>query len=133
MYSCSNVNWASPFFCCRFLSIINPFFCQFAGKSTNVIWPQGLTAIPTFSFGHPALEKYWYDGIPEKSQVAVCNIIIGKTRAERELRQYAIEGLVRHKHPTTLIVYGRPLTFDPGVEVRFYEGKLSQIKSKTKK
>ena len=94
---------------------------------------QGLTAIPTFSFGYPALEKYWYDGIPEESQVAVCNIIIGKTRAERELRQYAIEGLVRRKHPTTLIVYGRPLTFDPGVEVRFLEGKLSQIKRKTKK
>lgn len=93
----------------------------------------GLTAIPTFSFGHPALEPYWYDGIPENSQVAICNIIIGKTQTERELRQYAIEGLVRRKRPTTLIVYGRPLTFDPGVEVRFYEGKLSQIKKEPKK
>lgn len=93
----------------------------------------GLTVIPTFSFGHPALEPFWYDGIPEESQVAICNIIIGKTQAERELRQYAIEGLVRRKHPTMLIVYGRPLTFDPGVEVKFYEGKLSQIKRKTKK
>lgn len=92
----------------------------------------GIQAIPTFSFGHPALERWWYDGIPEDSQVAICNVIIGKTQGERELRQYAIEGLVRHKHPTTLIVYGRPLTFNPGVEVKFYEGKLSQIKSKTR-
>lgn len=93
----------------------------------------GLDAIPTFSFGHPALETYWYDGIPEYSQVALCNIIIGKTQAERDLRRYAIEGLVRHKHPTVLIVYGRPLAFDPGVEVRFYEGKLSKIKQTTTK
>ena len=93
----------------------------------------GLNAIPTFSFGHPALEPYWYDGIPEYSQVAICNVIIGKTQTERDLRQYAIEGLVRQKHPTMLIVYGRPLTFDPGVEVRFYEGKLSQIKKKDKR
>lgn len=71
--------------------------------------------------------------IKRYSQIAICNVIIGKTQAERDLRQYAIEGLVRQKHPTMLIVYGRPLTFDPGVEVRFYEGKLSQIKKKDKR
>ena len=27
---------------------------------------------------------------------------------------------------------GRPLTFNLGVEVKFYEGKLSKIKSKTR-
>ena len=88
----------------------------------------GIPTIPLFTFGHPALERWWYDGIPEYSQIAICNVSIGKTQEERELRQYAINGLIKHKHPTTLVVYGRPLAFDPGVEAKFYEGKLSKFK-----
>ena len=103
----------------------------YKNRAVGAIWQQkfGFNVIPTFSFGPASSFSYCFDGLPEYSVLAVEHSSVGHTYPQRKLFQKAIETVVSTKHPTTLIVYGFPLDFDPKVPVKYFECNIQKLRA----
>ena len=66
----------------------------------------GLQVIPVASWGDANSLKYCFEGLPEKSIIAVCGIGHSFCQAADILWHHAVKLLIAQKQPTRLIVYG---------------------------
>lgn len=66
----------------------------------------GLQVIPVASWGNSNSLKYCFEGLPEKSIIAVCGIGHSFCQAADILWHHAVKQLIAQKQPTRLIVYG---------------------------
>lgn len=66
----------------------------------------GLQVIPVASWGDANSLKYCFEGLPEKSIIAVCGIGHSFCQAADILWHHAVKQLIAQKQPTRLIVYG---------------------------
>lgn len=69
----------------------------------------GITVIPTVSWGDVSTFEFCFDGLPEKSTLAVSTVGILKETQSMELFKDGIRELIKRKKPKQLIVYGRPM------------------------
>lgn len=70
----------------------------------------GITVIPTVSWGDAATFDFCFDGLPEKSILAVSTVGVLKESNSMRIFKDGIHELIQRKSPKTLIVYGRPMT-----------------------
>ena len=89
---------------------------------------QGICVIPSASWGSAESFTYCFDGLPQNSVIAIGHAVEGKTKAQRALFQMGTEELILRKNPATLIVYGAPITFDPGVKVVHINGIIQKLR-----
>ena len=68
-----------------------------------------ITVIPTVSWGDEKTFDFCFDGLPERSTLAVSTVGILKETQSVEIFKNGIRELVKRKHPNTLVVYGRPI------------------------
>lgn len=87
-----------------------------------------IKVIPSASWGNVNSFEYCFDGLPEDSVIAIGHIVKGSDRNYKKLYRLGVEALVDKKSPSTILVYGSPLDFDPGVKVVTYEGSLHKIR-----
>lgn len=110
----------------RGLNIANIIKSRYVGCNLQ---ERGLRVIPSFSWANIDSLNYCTLGIPENSNVAISNAVIGRHKQDRLLTRLAIERLVKEKHPINLLVYGFPLDFDPGVPTIYYTSRIQQLRT----
>lgn len=88
-----------------------------------------IDVIPSASWGNVDSFDYCFDGLPERSIIAIGHPVIGKDKSYRRLFRLGVEKLIEKKEPTKLIVYGNRLDFDPGVEIHYYESKIQKLRA----
>lgn len=79
--------------------------------------------IPTASWGNADSLKFCFEGLPNKSAIAVCGIGHSFCRSAKTLWNYAVDKLIEEKQPSTLIVYGgaRHEADAHGANVRYFD------------
>lgn len=81
----------------------------------------GFAVVPTVLMGNAEfIDTCAFDGLPRDSWLAVEHICDPRQPARRRLFRYGVERLVERLRPRGLMVYGRPLRFEPGVPVAHY-------------
>lgn len=122
--------------------VLSPIFTTFVDRPRAInVWNvyrnrwvtsfwqgNGVNAIPSASWGNVDSFKYCFDGLPERSVIAVDHICVGKDRAYRILYRKGIEELIERKHPTKLLIYGEPLDFNPSVDVIYIESHIHKLR-----
>lgn len=83
----------------------------------------GYDVIPTASWGNAESLKFCFEGLPNKSVIAVCGIGHSFCRSAKTLWNYAVDKLIEEKQPSTLIVYGgdRREAESHGINVKYFE------------
>ena len=89
---------------------------------------KGIKVIPSASWGSVDSFDYCFDGLPENSVISIGHVVEGKEKTYNQLYRLGVEELVRRKQPTKLVVYGAPLSFDPGVEVVQVNGVIQKLR-----
>jgi len=81
----------------------------------------GLNVIPVASWGDVKSLSYCFEGLPQKSVIAVCGTGHNHCKGAKILWDYAIKNLIERLEPTTLIGYGgnEEDTFGLPVNVRY--------------
>lgn len=69
----------------------------------------GITVIPTVSWGNASTFEFCFDGLPERSTLAVSTVGILKETQSMELFKNGVRELVKRKRPKQLLVYGRQM------------------------
>ena len=86
----------------------------------------GLTVIPTVSWCEKESYDFCFDGLPENSVLAISSVGILADSKAMPLFKDGIKELIERKHPTKLIVYGRPIKdFDYGVETVSFSNSVT--------
>ncbi|AOE44414.1 hypothetical protein SEA_STROSAHL_1 [Gordonia phage Strosahl] len=83
---------------------------------------EGLTVIPTATWGTPDTYDFCFDGLPVGGSIAISSMGIRTSGEDQELFRMGLEQLVARTSPSTLIAYGK-LRFCDGLdlpEVREY-------------
>lgn len=93
----------------------------------------GVHTIPSASWAGADSFSYCFDGLSEGGVIAVGHVAVGRDKSEKKLYRSGIEALVERKHPDTLLVYGFPLGFNPGVKVIYIDCRLSMMRDRNKK
>lgn len=92
-------------------------------------WMQqnGVSVIPSASWGNIDTFKYCFDGIPDNSVVAVGRASKGKVDSQRVLWDIGVDELIRKKSPQKLIIYGSAceIAFD---NVEFIDDYITKLR-----
>ena len=89
---------------------------------------EGISVVPSASWGNVDSFDYCFDGLPKNSTIAVGHTAVGRDKYYRKLYRLGVEELIIKKRPTRLIVYGAPLDFAPDVETVYYEGIIQKLR-----
>jgi len=109
----------------RGLNVANIITSRYVGCNLQ---ERGLRVIPSYSWGNLDSLDYCSLGIPQHSNVAISNAVIGKHKEDKLITRLAIERLVEEKNPLNLLVYGFPLDFNPRVPVKYYTSKIQKLR-----
>ncbi len=98
-------------------------------RTTQRFWQNnGVATIQTASWGNAeSVLTYAFDGLAENSWTAIGHQRVGN-KAEQRLFKFAVRTLVERKHPIGLVVFGAPLTFDPGVPIIMMPSFISKLR-----
>lgn len=125
----------------RFSCVIAPDFSLFVDVPRSVnIWnvyrnrtiarwlqDNGVPVIPSVSWGSLDTLEFCFDGIPERSVVAIGHTAYGRSEPQRESFLMGVRNLVEQKNPSLLLVYGK--AFDAELpNVVFIEDHISKLK-----
>jgi hypothetical protein len=85
-------------------------------RTTQRFWQNnGVETIQNASWGNAeTINTFAFDGLAEESWTSIGHQHIGSI-IEQELFEFGVMTLVERKRPMGLIIFGDPLTFDPGV------------------
>lgn len=101
----------------------------YRNRWVSCLWSShGIKVIPSASWGSVDSFGFCFDGLPENSVISIGHVVEGHEKAFGELYRMGVEELIQRKHPSKLIVYGAPLTFDPGVEVVYIKGEIQKLR-----
>lgn len=114
----------------RALNVANIAKCRYVGCKLQEL---GYRVIPSVSWGNIDSLAYCLLGIPNNSNIAINHSTIGRSKEERFITRLAIEKLVKEKTPKHLLVYGYPLSFDPGVPVTYYKSRIQKLREYDKR
>jgi len=89
---------------------------------------RGIKVIPSAGWGAVDSFCYCFDGLPQNSVIAVGHVIEGSEKAYCDLFRMGVEELIRRKSPVKLVVYGAPLSFDPGVDIVYVKGEIQKLR-----
>lgn len=86
----------------------------------------GLKCVPTASWSDERSYEFCFDGLPMESTLAISTVgIHGKGRENKDavrLYRQGISELVKRKHPTRLLIYGKEIDADYGnTELVYYQ------------
>lgn len=86
-----------------FFNKINVFRTRYIGA----YWQRcGFNVIPTASWGNMDSFSYCFEGLPDKSVIAVGGMGHNHCPAVKRLWLYALHELEQRKHPTLILIYG---------------------------
>lgn len=92
-------------------------------------WMQqnGVSVIPSASWGNIDTFKYCFDGLPDNSVIAVGHASKGRSDSQRVLWNLGIDELIRKKSPYKLIIYGNAceMAFD---NVKFIDDYITKLR-----
>lgn len=95
---------------------------------------RGLRVVPTVSWSDEASFEFCFDGIPEKSVLAVSTVGVMKDSESLKLFKNGLKELVSRKHPLKLIAYGNRIKeYDyEGCDVVYFGNSVTERMSKGK-
>lgn len=89
----------------------------------------GINVIQSTSFGHPKNNKFVHDGLAPNAPVAIEHIRTSRDLKQQKYFRMGVEALVEQKNPSVLLVYGFPLDFNPGIEVKYYPCYIQKLRN----
>ena len=102
----------------------------FRNRWVSCFWTSlGIRVIPSASWGSVDSFEYCFDGLPENSVISIGHVVEGKEKAFDQLYRMGVEELILRKHPSKLLVYGFPLSFEPDVEVVYIQGEIQKLRA----
>lgn len=88
----------------------------------------GVPTIPCYTYSTFDSVEYSLWGLPHHSTIAVGNHVVGRHEVQHEIVKYAIQELIKEKHPIRLLVYGEPLGFDVDVEIVQVGSRIQELR-----
>lgn len=123
----------------RFQCVLSPDFSLFAGMPLPLqihntyrnrfighwLQSEGVPVIPTVSWSDPRSYAFCFDGIPVGGTVAISTVGTLKNEYSRHLWEEGAAVMTERLRPSTVLVYGQPVTFDFGsADVRYYPNEI---------
>lgn len=96
---------------------------------TAAMQASGYPMIQSATFGHPKHNKFVFDGLATNAPVAIEHIRTSCDFLQRKYFRMGVEALIEQKSPSTLLVLGFPLDFDPGVPVKYYPCHIQKLRT----
>ena len=84
---------------------------------------QGLTVIPTVSWGDKRSFDFCFDGLPTHSTLSISTIGVKKSDKANEMWQRGVLEMISRLHPKQLLIYGGEVDFiyPEDIDVVYYE------------
>ncbi len=105
-------------------NISNLYKSRFVGAYWQLC---GYNVIPTVSWGNADSLKYCFEGIPNRSVLAVCGTGHGRSKSTRKLWEYGMREMEVQLQPILVFVYGTPTSI-PGFNtpIKFIEDYITR-------
>lgn len=88
---------------------------------------KGIKVIPTISWAEPETYCFCFEGIPEKSIVAVSTVGIKSSKGAKEIYNDGIDAMIERIKPSKILEYGGDIGTDyRGIDVIRYQNEVTQ-------
>ncbi len=97
---------------------------------------QGIKVIPTIGWAEPETFTFCFDGIPEKSIVAVSTVGVRRHEEAIQIWKSGMDAMIERLKPSVILVYGGELEYEypKGIDVRYYENLvMKKLREETKR
>ena len=97
---------------------------------------KGIKVIPTISWAEEDTFTFCFDGIPEKSIVAISTIGVKREDEAFEVWKNGVDAMIQKIKPETILVYGGQVEYDYGenIKVIYFDNKVTErLKKNAKK
>lgn len=98
-------------------------------RTITSFWQYFIPTIQSASWGDAdSVLNFAFDGLAEGSWTSISHAAIGN-KHEQQLFEFAVRHLVTTKRPLGLLVFGFPLNFDPGIQVRTFPCRINYLRN----
>lgn len=96
---------------------------------------RGIKVIPTISWAEEDTFTFCFDGIPEKSIVAISTIGVKREDEAFEVWKNGVDAMIQKIKPETILVYGGQVEYDYGenIKVIYFDNKVTERMKKNGK
>ena len=91
-------------------------------------WQQnGIKVVPTISWAEEDTFSFCFDGIPEKSIVAISTIGVKKDEKQLEIWKKGMDAMINRIRPSTILVYGGSVEYDyKNIKVIYFDNQVTE-------
>ena len=95
---------------------------------------KGIKVIPTISWAEKETFEFCFDGIPEKSIVAISTIGVKREDEAFTVWKDGVDAMIQKIKPETILVYGGQVEYDYPQEIKviYFENKVTERMKKKK-
>lgn len=100
----------------------------YRSRALGLYWQaQGLKVVPTLSWAQPDTYRWAFEGLPERSTVAVSTVGVKGDRQALQVWKDGMVAVMRALRPRRVLLYGGPVDFDFGdAEVVGYKNSVTE-------